>query len=248
MKPLNSGAAYLYKFIPFIALSLIVIGSSPPLIQAGFHFEQNNTQIIIDIVETYPEPLQEGTLIGISLDKNCQIYLKNNYESNCPTYEEINLLYPSFECVYKGKYCLDHFRQIGKINGYIINPSAEVMDRIKMIEIRLNFEEFHKQGKDEGYDDIKHTINYGVGRYVDSCRLAYIDSNNWMALAGDTIMYFFSNCTKTYMNKGYSVAINQTEHNIADSYKWKLEQWQKEVINNCGSKLCLYAKNQSSPP
>ncbi len=243
MKPLISGVTYLsrhFLVISFITI-IVLIGSNPPLIQG-----QNNTEINQKIYV----PFHEGTLIGISLDTNCQTYLKKNYTSNCPTYEEINSIYPSFECVYKGRYCLNHLRQINKTNGYIINPSAEVMDRIKMIEIRLNFEEFHKQGKNEGYDDINHTINYGVGRYVDSCRLAYVDSNNWMALTGDTIMYFFSNCTKTYLNEGYSVAINQTVHNIADSYKYKLEQWQKEVINKCGSKLCLYAESNytGSPP
>ncbi len=241
MKTLNRGSRNLLALV-ICSLFLIVIGAGLPQIQA-----QNNTSGLQNNIEIFVEPLHKGTLIGITLDTNCQTYLKNNYTTNCPTYEQIKLLYNDLGCVYKGKYCLDHFRQIGKTNGYIIDPSAEVMDRIRMIEIRLNFAEFHIQDQG-GYSNDEHTINYGLSRYVDSCRLAYVDSNNWMYLTGDTIMYLFSGCTKTYMIEGYSVAINQTEHNIADSYKWKLEQWQKEVINKCGTKICLYEKGQPSPP
>ena len=218
MKPLISGASYLSCY--FFIITLIIIGSSPPLIQAE--------------------------IFGITLDNSCNTQLKYNLTTSCPTYQFLDLFYNNLECEYKTA-CLDYYEQNNIIDGYILDPSAEIMQEIKIITIRSNFNEYHYQDI-AGFDNDNRTINYGLGRYVDSCRLAYIDSKQWFSLLGDTIMFLDSGCTKTNHTQDKSVYLNSTIHNIADSYKYKLEQWQKEVINNCGYRLCLYATNQSSPP
>ncbi len=220
MKSSFSGAAYLSCYF-FITL-IIIIGSSPPLVQAE--------------------------IFGITLDNSCLTHLKYNLTTSCPTYELLNLFFRNLECGYRDKTaCLDYYKQNKITDGYILDPSASVMDKIKLITIRSNFVEFILPDSG-GYNNTDRSINYGLGRFVDSCRLAYIDSKQWFSLLGDTIMYLDSKCTKTYHTQERSVFLNSTVHNIADSYKYKLEQWQKEVINNCGFKLCLYEPDQPNPP
>jgi len=222
MKPLNSGAAYLSSYSFIASLCLILIGSSPPLVQAE--------------------------IFGITLDNTCKTQLKNNLTTSCPTYEILNLFYNNLECGYKDKTaCLDYYEQNKITDGYILDPTAEVMQQINLITIRSNFVEYILPDS-RGFNNTERSINYGLGRFIDSCRLAYIDSKQWFSLLGDTIMYLDSGCTKTYHTQERSIYLNSTVHNIAESYKWKLEQWQKEVINKCGYKLCLYDPDQSSPP
>ncbi len=220
MKSSFSGAAYLSCYF-FITL-IIIIGSSPHSVKAE--------------------------IFGITLDNSCLTQLKYNLTTNCPTYDLLNQFYNNLECGYQDKTaCLEYYKQNKITDGYIIDPSASVMDKIKLITIRSNFVEYILPDTG-GYNNTDRTINYGLGRFVDSCRLAYIDSKQWFSLLGDTIMYLDSKCTKTNHISERSVYLNSTKHNIADSYKWKLELWQKEVINNCGTRLCLYVANQSSPP
>ncbi len=196
---------------------------------------------LIDELDAMPKTQDSSsTLIGFSIDNTCKAFIKNNLTSNCPTFELLDSFYPGSPCDYIDHSCIDYYKQVGGFH-YLIDPPASVADRIKMIEIRYNFKEFHIQG-DGGYDDINHTINYQVGRYLDGCKIAYIGSGDWLRYVGDTVYLLANNCdiNYTYLGGFRSEPINQTEFDITDFKQWKLEQWIKESLERCKEKCFEY--------
>ncbi len=193
---------------------------------------------LIDKLDALPKPKADFNIIGITLDNTCKIFIKNNFTSNCPTFELLNSFYPGSPCVTVAYSCISYYNQTGGFH-YLIDPPSQVAERIKMIEIRYSFNEFHIQGVG-GYDNENHTINYQVGRYLDGCKTAYIGADNWLRYTGDSIYLLLNGCDPafTYLGGVRSVSINQTVHNIADSYKWQLDKWIKESREKC-RELCF---------
>ncbi len=181
----------------------------------------------------------DGEIFGITLDNTCKTMIKNNITTDCPTYELLDSMYNDLGCEYKGLLCLEWFKQTNVNDGYILDPSFGIQKQIKMINIRANFEEYHLQG-DEGYSNEDRTIHYGLSRFVDSCRTAYIDAGQWFGLLGDTIMYLDSKCTKTNYIEGRSHNLSRTVHDISESYKWQLDEWIKESLERCRVKCFEY--------
>ncbi len=184
--------------------------------------------------------VEDQFLIGITMDNTCKIFIKNNFSSNCPSFELLSLIYPDSSCEYVNHSCIDYYRQQGGFH-YMIDPPASVADRIKMIQIRYNFEEFHIQGI-EGYNNTAHTINYQVGRYLDGCKTAYIGADSWFRYTGDSIYLLYKGCDMNYTGLGgfRSESINQTDFDIRDFKQWQLEQWIKESLEKCKSKCFEY--------
>ena len=239
MKPLNvEGFRFLLSFLGLIVLT-VAIGAELPSIFADNY--------------------------GIMLDNTCKTMIKNNISSNCPTYEDIITLFPDTSNrkisgefgYYNGFYqrlptkFIDSFEyyHFGDNNILFIDPPAQTAERIKLIEIKANLKEY-KLPNNKSYDTKNHTLTLGVGRYISACQHAYIDSSNWTYLLGDTIFHMQHGCSEdstTYVSKT-TTQLNKTKHDISTSYKYKLAQWQKEMINKCGSKVCLYEGNQTAPP
>ncbi len=123
----------------------------------------------------------------------------------------------------------------------MIDPPASIMDRIRMVEIRSSFDEFHMQDE-RGYDNENHTINYQIGRFMDGCKTAYIGSDSWIKYTGDSIYLLWKGCDPQYTNLGgfRSESINQTVHDITTSKKWQLDQWIKESLVKCREKCFEY--------
>lgn len=202
---------------------------------------------------------------GIVLDNTCKTMLKNNISSNCPTYEDIITLFPdtsnrkiSGEFGYhNGVYqrlstnITNSFEYYRFTNSSIlfIDPPVDTRSRIHLIEIKANLAEYKLPG-DGSYNKIDHSLTLGVGRYIDNCRLAYVDAIPWIFLVGDTINHMSHGCSAdstTFISR-ITTQLNHTTHDIRDSYKYKLEQFQKEAIDKCGKKICLYEKDQPTPP
>jgi len=194
--------------------------------------------------------LAHAEIISISLDKSCLTLLENNMSSSCPTYDEIKGVFANTPCGYKGDACLKYFSQVGIKNGYVINPDFSVFERVKNVVIRANFDEFKMPGSGGGYNNTSHSLTFGLGRFVDKCHAAYVDAKLWLTLTGDSIWYLNNNCQSdfTYHTPNRVEQLHKVEHDIATSYKYKLEQWQKQVIEDCGTKICLYEKNQTKAP
>jgi len=196
----------------------------------------------IKFLDDLPTPKvrdEPGRLFGISLDQTCITKIKNNVSGVCPTYEEIDLFFPSIDCEYPGALCLNYHRQTGNGKGYIVNPEAAIREKISTVEIRGSFEEYQLKGI-LGYDDANHTLTYNLGRYVENCDSVFIDAAQWLTLLGDSIMYLDSDCSKTYHTQERYEYINQTKHDITTSYKWQLDQWIKDSKIKCKEKCFEY--------
>src|SRR3990172_13377436 len=203
---------------------------------------------------------------GISYDNTCKTMIKNNVTSDCPTYEDIITLYPdtsikgvSGEFGYRdGIYQRLPTKFINSFEYYrhwdrpilFVDPPVETATRIKLIEIKANLDQYLLRGGTQSYNSIDHTLTMGIGRYIDSCRLAYVDAAQWIFLVGDTLNHMNNNCStdSTKFNSTIITKLGKVEHDITTSYKYKLEQFQKAAIEQCGKKVCLYEKEQPTPP
>lgn len=204
-------------------------------------------------------------LFGIDIDNTCKTMIRNNVSSTCPTFEDIITLFPdtsdqsvSGKFEYNNGYyhrgptklfdSIEYYRYWDK-PVLFIDPPAEYRKSIKIIEIKANLDQYLMRGKTPSYNKTDHSITLGTHRFIDSCRLAYVDSDQWPLYVGDTIYHMEHGCSPdtTKIESTVRTQLNKTNHDIATSYKWKLAQWQKQAIERCGTKICLYEENKPAP-
>src|SRR3990172_7302299 len=189
---------------------------------------------------------------GITLDNTCKTMIINNISSNCPTYEDIITLFPDTSnqdvsgkfSYYNGFYQRGPTKFINSFEYYrfgnhtilFIDPPVETRARIHMIEIKANLDTYLMRGNNASYNPADHSLTLGVGRYIDSCRVAYVASDNWISLVGDTIYHMGNDCSpdSTQFNSTITTKLGKVQHDITTSYKYKLEKWQKEMVLKCG--------------
>lgn len=188
-----------------------------------------------------------GNNIGIKLSNTCLTMIKNNITTNCPTYEELLLLYPdqsdpkvsgAFENlngIYQrnNKQLESHFEfyRFDDKPRLWIDPPNDVISQMKIIFITsYDFIYPVTKGKMENA-----TIEIGQSRYIDNCRIVTITSNNWFFLTGDSIQTLLLNCIEgsTNFNEVKIKKFELTNHDITTSAKWILEQRVKEIKLNC---------------
>lgn len=213
-----------------------------------------------------PEPRAKNIgYFGIVLDNTCLTMIRNNITSDCPTYEDIITLFPDTSNrvvtgdfkYHNGIYQRTPTKLSDSFEFYrgfsdsliFVDPPHDYFKSIRLVEIKANLDAY-KLPNAEAYNATANTLKVGYGRYVDSCRLAYIDSGQWSYLLGDTISYLSSGCqsNSTTFDSVRIQTLQKTEHDITTSYKYKLAQWQNEMVKKCGKKVCLYEKDQPSPP
>ena len=203
---------------------------------------------------------------GITLDNTCKTMIRNNISSNCPTYEDIITLFPDTSkqdvsgkfSYYNGFYQRGPTKFIDSFEYYrfwdrpilFVDPPVETATRIKLIEIKANLDQYLLRGGTQSYNPTDHSLTMGIGRYIDSCRLAYVDAAQWIFLVGDTLNHMNNGCSadSTKFNSTITTRLGKVQHDITTSYKWKLEQWQETMIEKCGKKVCLYEPEQPIPP
>ena len=211
--------------------------------------------------------IAHAEFFGISYDNTCKTMIKNNVTSDCPTYEDIITLYPdtsikgvSGEFGYRdGIYQRLPTKFSNSFEYYrfwtspilFVDPPVETRDRIHLIEIKANLDQYLLRGEKPSFNGTEYSLTLGQGRFIDdSCRNAAIDSSQWLTLLGDTLFHMSNNCSSnstTFISKT-TVQLSKVTHDITTSYKYKLEAWQKEMINRCGHKVCIYESEQPSPP
>jgi len=204
---------------------------------------------------------------GISYDNTCKTMIKNNVTSDCPTYEDIITLYPdtsikgvSGEFGYRdGIYQRLPTKFINSFEYYrhwdrpilFVDPPVETATRIKLIEIKANLDQYLLRGETPSFNGTEYSLTMGQGRFIDdSCRNAVIDSSQWITLLGDTLYHMDNDCSadSTTFTSKTTVQLSKIIHDITTSYKYKLEQFQKAAIEQCGKKVCLYETEQPTPP
>ena len=210
--------------------------------------------------------IAHAEFFGISYDNTCKTMLKNNVTSNCPTYEDIITLFPDTSnqdvsgkfSYHNGFYQRGPTKFIDSFEYYrfwdrpilFVDPPVETATRIKLIEIKANLDQYLLRGETQSYNPTDHSLTMGLGRYIDSCRLAYVDAAQWIFLVGDTLNHMNNGCSadSTKFNSTITTRLSKVTHDLTTSYKWKLEQFQKAAIEQCGKKVCLYEKEQPTPP
>jgi len=192
--------------------------------------------------------------IGIQLSTTCITMIKNNLKTNCPTYEEILLLFPdnsnrkiSGDFVVKDGFLqrdftpylnqLDLYRYETKLLMFI-DPPSDILEHIKLIVIESSITEY----KIVGQTITNNTLLIGTGRSENSdCSEVKITASDWQLLLGDTVYYVKHNCNKAFTNYDpiTKKTWTRTIHDITTSYKYQFDLWLKNAIEECGKNYCI---------
>lgn len=192
---------------------------------------------------------------GLILDNTCLAYHKNNLTSDCPTYEELNLIYPdttkpeiSGGFVFKDNIWQrekpplnDHFEYYRPLNQneFWIDPPGDTIDRIKIIRITSSDFEYTLGG--QVLNDTSYQI--GKSRFVnDRCNEIIITAQDWLYLLGDSMRLLQNNCDPAFtsFNEVVTIQWEKTIHDIKTSYKYKFDKWVKESLAKCLGKCFEY--------
>jgi len=190
--------------------------------------------------------------LGIQLSKSCTTMIKNNLTTNCPTYEEIMFIFPdtSDQKMSGGFEFKDGYLQRGQSNyrdsfmfyqydiekRLWIDPSPRIATSVKLIIIEPRLDEYKITGQ---YVNTT-SIDVGHQRWVnEGCYIARISATDWQFLIGDTLLYLDSDCEITNFDSIKKITWQKTIIDITTSYKYKLEQWFKQAIEDCGKRFCI---------
>ncbi len=173
-------------------------------------------------------------LIGIDISRSCQTMLKNNFTSSCVGYNLLRQLDSSNESISGGWIVEDGYtkRDVSVLENswrwydlsddirIIVDPPTGMTERIKMITLTDNFDTYFT------ITDMKlenNTRTWHEGRYVDKCRTAIIDVNNWLMLLPDTIHYLRTNCEVTGYDELKSENMTLSNIDITTSPNYQAE-------------------------
>ena len=192
---------------------------------------------------------------GISLSNTCITMLTNNLTTNCPTYDEIMMLFPDttdrhmvgeFENIngitQRGKPNLSspiEFYRYSTENILWIDPPGDVRKKIKMIYIEASLPEYKIGANSTKMDD--YNISFGKDRYINpNCSESKITAKNWVYLTGDTINVLKHKCDLSVSAFSGIVTINfvKSYQDISTSFKYIHDKWVKESLIACKNKGC----------
>ena len=173
-------------------------------------------------------------LIGVDISKSCETMLKNNFTSSCVGYDLLRQLDSSNESISGGWIVEDGYtkRDVSVLEKswrwydtddnirIIVDPPTGMTERIKMITLTNNFDTYFTPS------DMKlenNTRTWHEGRYVDKCRTAIIDVNNWLMLLPDTIHYLRTNCEVTGYDELKSENMTLSNIDITTSPNYQAE-------------------------
>lgn len=216
--------------------------------------------------------------IGIVNSKVCITMNQAGINSTCPTYKDLIILDSSITEI-SGKFTTDdngYFHRAQSSTPYsykyyynddqlriFIDPPAEMINRIKLIEIRPNFDTYLDkanpvQKQEFGFYD--YIVNKTIGnvtqsetiqvrnqtqefgriiyhdRYANAgCTLIIINADKLQMLIADTINYVRNNCDDkhTHFTTQEIIPINATAQDITSTQKYKDDQRLKFIKEHC---------------
>lgn len=211
------------------------------------------TTIIICAATTNAEAAPSND-IGIHIEKSCQLSEK------CVSYFDIRHLDTSPKTIGKlvtnGENTKRVYTPVQNNHEWlrfynqslvIVDPPPKIADRIKMITIKTQLDQFIKPAQhtvkeynNTNYNatkDPKPTKSVRVFSHsydVNSCYIAIISGKEWRTLLPDMIRHLQSNCSIPMEKSNITQDIKPlTKHNLSTSYKWKHDNWLKQ-IQECG--------------
>lgn len=192
--------------------------------------------------------------IGIVLSGTCLTMLKAQIENTkCPSYEFIMALnldtsdYRSGSfgwdenTVYtRGDPLVQNDHLLYDFNDYnvIVDPSATTVTRIATITISPNLG-VYTLAADMNKIDNKRVLH--TDRYVEDCYRATITADTWLNTIDDTLFFMRNGCEGYLGGTVIEVEDPVTETNIAESSKWKYDEW----LANIDTTQNLIGKNMT---
>ena len=184
---------------------------------------------------------------GITISNTCYTMHKHNVSSNCPTYQEIMVLFPdTSNQLISGEFIMkdnqlqrDRPRMDSHYDWYAFNenktylfidPDFALQSQLSMIHIESRMGEYSLR------DSVDDNMRYvGEGRYIDSCREATIGAGNWIFMLGDTMEYLRHDChpSFTLFNETKIIRKELVDHDITTSAKWIHDKFLEWVKENC---------------
>ena len=190
---------------------------------------------------------------GISLGNTCIIMLKNNIPG-CPSYEELDVVFPDNTNPALGKLVeIDgiiqrdqpqflHPEQFYRYyTGDIIwlDPPEDVRKRIKVITIEPSLPEYKIGKESKQMDD--YNITFGKDRYINAnCSEIKITAKNWLFMTGDAMNLLKHDCDLSYstFNATVMIKFEKSYQDISTSMKYKHDKWVAESLLKCKVKGC----------
>ena len=192
---------------------------------------------------------------GIALSRTCLSMISNGIESDCPTYQEINTLFPDttnpdiagkFKLI-EGIYQRDtppvknpwrfYYYSIEPVLW--VDPPSDARSRLIMITIESSLPEYKIGDESNKMND--YNVSFQKDRWVDDkCKEAKVTAKTWVYLIGDTLNYLKHNCDKAFTSFDGTVKKEfvKSYQDISTSYKWFYDNWVKTNMEDCKKKGC----------
>lgn len=202
---------------------------------------ESNIRSLTKIIDTNKNLVYQNSIIrdhgltkilGVDLSKVCQIMIKNNLTSACPTYEEmisldgsdyrsgsfkvIDGMFQRDKPLVQNDQRLYDFEKEYKI---ILDPSGNLKGSIRMITIELNFGTYLTVGD---YDKTNNTRTINHDLYVDNCKNATISAETWLKTLPAVIHFMRNGCIDQIYNPQTIIHDKPTEYNHLDSPAFKI--------------------------
>ena len=182
---------------------------------------------------------------SITVPDNCQ---------SCPTYEELDLIYPDNTHPGVSGHIIDNSRTPPNMENqwkyyeqqgydYLIfyDPPPEIVNRSLHITIQPSVPTYKlNQGLSTSLNMTENKVIFASDRWVgNNCGSASISAKVWVSLLGDTMGYMKSGCDSSHTvfnhNATYVYSSNEEE---TKSFEWGLaSEGQKTTNANTGGKL-----------
>ena len=192
---------------------------------------------------------------GIDLSRTCLAMISNNITSDCPTYQEINTLFPDttnpniaggFKTI-DGIYQRENPPMQNPWRFYYystqpvlwIDPPSDAKSRLIMITIESSLPEYKTGEESTKMDD--YTVSFQKDRWVsDDCKEAKITAKTWVYLTGDTLNYLKHGCDKSFTSFDGTVTqeFAKSYQDISTSFKYNHDKWVKENLIKCKERGC----------
>lgn len=185
---------------------------------------------------------------GIRLGNTCITMLENNIPG-CPTYEELNVVFPDNTNYALGGFepkngiiqrgtplfkTVENFYQYSTDTITWLDPPEQVRKKIKTITIEPSLPPYKISMESTQMND--YNIKFGKDRYINSnCSEIKITAKNWLFMTGDAMNLLKHNCDLSYSTFDATITYNFTKsyQDISTSAKYKHDKWVQESLIKC---------------
>lgn len=195
--------------------------------------------------------------LGIRLSDTCLTLIKlNASQTDCPTYEEILLVFPdSSRRDISGNFTyidgvlqreppqidkhFEYYRQIDDEHLFI-DPPYDSTFHMDMIVIETQIPTYKVKSS---YYITNDTVTFGHSRMMDGrCQNASIGADVWLEYLGDTINYMKNDCDLDYTNVSTIDKLILIPSEIGEEFRQKyyeMEKWLVEMAEKCLTYGCI---------